>query len=475
MKPTRSLTVLALACFALAGAPAQAELSPLSLDNAGRVLRIQTGAYGDLFSGGNAALPGSTVVALEVQWATHQPILILVPGTETEAEESEARIFWDSGAESAILMWLSGAADAPKTLDFKTVRQTDQGVEWSETHQLLSGDEPQLFDAWPSHLVTQDEHRVVPEEGEPTITRRTLVHLIWQGPAAEATTTFYSALTFVDGDFGAAPVRLDLGNTFLQAPEGVGDTPPPLPTGLAQTTRIRHGKGPGSVLVALANPTTQRLGTLEIDIMPLQISTLGDLVRDEAYAAADAYDPGDIQVFADEMKAGIVIIGYHLRLHPAVTDYLADEIEHWLQEEGSSYGYESFPDLGNDARELSLQLTRSVYASTIEDPFDPDSTTIEIGLGDFLDDLESGGPAQRIGVREVANLEAPAVAGSETWLFTSADGFEILVAWQSEEEPDALYYVENRGGSSWSEPRLLQLSERLSVEQAHALLENRLP
>ena len=91
---------------------------------------------------------------------------------------------------------------------------------------------------------------------------------------------------------------------------------------------------------------------------------------------------------------------------------------------------------------------------------------VEISLGDEeLFDLA-------LNVRKITEAAAPQVGSSDSWLLVSADGLNLVAAWQDDAEH--LSFITNGDDGQWSEPDSLTLGGRLDLERALSLLQNRL-
>lgn len=455
----------------LASGIAGAEPGPAALGQGGELLRLETGTWSSLFPGetGNAwALafertgPGGVVERLAV------------PGTGDARQETAPRVIHDSDGGASILLWHSVGGDGLFQLRFATLDRDGDTFEISPVATLRSGDVPILFDQPPLLAVTREsfELEAADEGGDVVEARYTVVHLLWR-TGGETPALHYAALTFVEGRYVGWHEVLDL-SAFLAAPEDTGDSAPALPAGLAGTLDLAVSADHHTLLVTWANPLTQRVGSLAIRALPLALSVLGDEVRDAIYGAADLFDPSQPTAFADKIKGSIIAIGNRTHVHPAVSEYLADRLGGWLEASSGDYGWSEFVALGEDARDLSIDLASSVHASTIEDPSAAGTTVVEIDLGGFLGDPGAPAPAQLIDLTERANLPAPAVGAGELTappeIFTSGDGTHLVVAWRYAADEDLLHYVESVEGGTWSTPRQLALSEALDLVQARGLL-----
>ena len=453
------------------------ELIPRVITTAGEVLEAKTGTYGDLFPGG-AELPSATpVMALDVQPQGGAAGRLLIPGTgDARLEEGPIAIFEpaaEAADETLLLLWQSLSSDgAVRQIRGIGVRRGSAGLEWSEAFAVNGADGQVLeLSAAPQFAITRQDfsHQI---EAESIHVRHTLVHLLWQGPGG---TAMYSAVVWVNGLYvGHNPV-FDLSAEYLVASEGDGATETlPLSAELLQASHLEVAEGGRSLRLAFANGTSGRIGNLLIEAVPLAHGVLGDLVRQEVFEHADSFDPGALQSFVDKFRAGVVIIGRNYKYHPAVVEYVSSRVGNWILDNGESYGYEEFVGLGKDARDLTIGLTQSVYASTVEDPGAPGSTLVELDLsGVFGGDTAADHPGQLLGFQVTADLAVPQIGEGDVALLASNDGQRLLITWL-DDEGSQLHYVESRLDGSWSEAQVIALHDGLTSTEAQRLLRSKL-
>ncbi|MEM8997904.1 MAG: hypothetical protein AAGF23_24195, partial [Acidobacteriota bacterium] len=147
-----------LSFTALAGLLATSSFAATPSDSAvaddGRILRAVSGAYGDLFAGGDAANDGTRVLAFDIESADGSERL-LVPSSETWRPESSPTLIWDSPSASSILLWLSGTGnESQHTVEFITRRDG----EWGAVESARDGEGKLVrFNQQPASFVSYDE------------------------------------------------------------------------------------------------------------------------------------------------------------------------------------------------------------------------------------------------------------------------------------------------------------------------------
>ncbi len=466
--PTPFLLLLALPVLALPvlAQPAQAELTTSALGNAGELHRVRAGAAGDLLPGDGSVSSETPVLVLEIAPAGSEIARLLVPGTEDERVESQARLLYEPRAGSTILIWQSAGPDGLR-LDFATRGEAG----WSEVHSLAGEDGTAVgLTEEPLVAVTRDAFDLTLEDGTALEATRSVIHLLYR-PATGSVR--YAPLIFVAGAWVGWTESRDLGDAYFQG--GEEDPGFELTADLERALSLQVAKGDRSVIAAFANPASGRLGAVEIGLRPLALELLGDRVREEIYAQAELYDPDDISTFADKIRAELIVIGYRLDLHPGIVELTAGQVGDWIEDAAPDYGLDGFPELGDDARALAIYLAGSVSATVVDDPATGEEI-LELDFGELLDRLDGSPLAEILDIEVRSDRPAPEVGDGVAAIFPSASGRDLLVGWKADDDP-TIHYVESRGDREdgrWSAPRTLAISEEIDLLQAVELLQRKI-
>ncbi len=480
MSYSRRIPAAIFFSLALLAPAAQAQAQAARLGHSGQLQRVLAGTYGELFAPGDDAGDATPVLAVETVATGADVKLALVPGTDDARLESAPALFQDPRHDAFVLLWRSQGEDGDTRLDFATF----DGAEWSEVLTLERDGAPVSL---PGELKIAETHNAFElelEDGESVRAARLSVHLLWQ-EGEDAAGTYYAPLTFVEGRYVGWHGVFALDESFLQAPAdaGAGDDgtdgddapvdvePVELSAGLARVHDLRVSGTEKSVLVTFSNSASDRIGSLEIAPLPLEIGLLAEQVREHVLALADLYNPDDLSFFSDGIRSAIVIIGQRYKLHDAHAGYVADQVADWLLADGGTYGWAGLENLGLDARDLTIDVTREVYLSTSADSADPGSDILRIDVSGLFDDQGEPAPAQVFDFRTRADLPAPAVGEAGLEVFTSSSSGDLLIAWEDVENGQ-IHWLESRDGA-WSEVFSLNLDDRLTVEVAHRLLAKR--
>ncbi|MEM7350440.1 MAG: hypothetical protein AAF657_06515 [Acidobacteriota bacterium] len=456
------------------GQPTAAAAGEAIIGHGGQLQKAIAGLYGDLFPTSTSETGAATpVLALDIRHADGESARLLVPGTDDARTESVPALFQDAQRDALIVLWLSRAGEDESQLHFAVY----DGTEWSDVHTLEVDEAPATIDDMPLLAESFDEFELQIEGAEPVTAGRQILHLLWREPS-ESPRVLYAPLTFVEGSYIGWHNLLALNDIFLQTPETDDDDETEeevqLSAELADTLSLRSAADGRSALVTFANPTSHRIGTVEISPLPLALGLLGEQVRDQIFTLAEFYDPNDLESYSDKIRAAIIIMGSHFHLHQAYGDYVADQVADWVRDAGEVYGWD-LQSLGDDARDLAIDVSNEVYTSTKTDPADPGSEIIEIDVSGLLGSDEPD-PTQALDFLVRSDLPAPAVGDGPSTVYTSRNGRTLLIAWENEAE-GTLHWVESSrvsDGEAWSEPFSLQIGDDLSFEQAHTLLAARL-
>lgn len=433
------------------------------------------GTWGDLFPGNAGVEPSHRALAVDVTDHDGVTRRLLVPSSADPRHEAELRAI--AGHDGTHLMWHSLRADGRFEIRFATVSGDASSPQISQMAKVsdAAGD-ALLFDRAPLLVVTRDSFHLdgeAEDEASSVKGSYTLVHLLWRD-GSEGAGLAYTDLTFVDGVYVGWHRLFDLDALLgAAAADGEGDEGgATLPASLAATLGWKVAGDGSSLVVTYGDAANRRLGTFEISPLPMVLSVLGDGVRDEIYGAADFYDPEDLSAFTEKVKGSVIAIGFRARVHPAVREYVADRLGSWIDEVGADYGFGGFLELGEDARDLVIDLSSSVFASTIEDPSAPGATIVEIDLGDLVGDGPA--PQQLLDLHPLIEIPAPPGIGeaAEAFVVSSADGSQLAVAWQNAGE-SVVRYVEAGADGIWSDERRLPLGP-LSNGEARRLLSAKL-
>jgi len=457
---SRKTTVALLTVLVLAAPAAVAqELATSVLGNSGELYEVLSGPYEDLFPAGDE-LPGDhQVVALAVtRSGKHEQYLL--PGTDSLRPEGSASLFYERDRGSLVILW-RGGADAAELLHVVTFAD---GA-FSEAYEIA---DPTLASVVsPRVVVTRDRYDVELSEGDWESIHRTILHLLWATSDGSGVDVRYSPLIFVEGVYSGWNQVVSLRDVTVD-PKA---TTAPAGEALLTTLDLHVSESGQGVVAGFANALDGKLRVVEINVLPLELGYLGEEIREGLSSLESSFATQDLSSFADHGRLEVVNTGRRHRMHPALVDYMAEEVAREILIVGSRYTVASFDELVEHLRTFTLETAAPlVSASPSYARAAGGSVILEVDVAAL--NLAATGPAPLINLRVLRALEPPSIAPRPqgTRLFASSDGRHVLVSW--EEGAGRLGYVENEAGG-WSQPRSLVLGDPLSAESAYEVLERR--
>jgi hypothetical protein len=461
MKPIAAL----LALLALAGTgAAQAQQATLGSD--GELYIARTGAYRDLFAKGS---PGyrpeidgaSPVLALDVIVpGAAAARRVLVPGTEGSEIEGIPSLFFEDSSQTLFMVWESRLNRIFPVLMLGGF----DGRDWIEPIQINGN--PMSVKTSPQLAVTHDSYQVGGDDSETR--QRAVIHLLWgEENGAGSYETFYTPIILQNGTFiGKNPVyRL---NDFDAAKVSALPT---LDPDLLHALRIQPGRDGQTVVAAFTSPVTQRVVSLEIDVLPAQLGLLADDARAHIIDIGRRLSyPAKLQQIADVARAHIIDIGRAFQ--PEIAASLADKVRELILANGGSANLSSIADLarahiidigaklsGRGLRSLNAESTTLATAEISADPATlPAGPSVVPSLTNLIQ------------FRLASNRPVPQAGQGTVSFLLSRSGEEMLVAWA---QADRVQYITSNG-TGWNVMRELPLSATIDLERAFEILAQRL-
>jgi len=448
------LTLLTL----LTGAATARELSSSALGNSGEVYEILSGRYEELFPGGEELPGNSKVLALAVTRGDTSERYLL-PGTGSRQPESAASLFYERSRGSLVVLWRSGAADKAELLNVVTFADGS----FSEAYEIA---DPTYASLAPPHMVvTHDRYDIQLSETQWESIERTILHLLWAARDGSGIDVRYSPLIFVEGIYSGWNQVVSLRDTTAgpEAPLAAASE------ALLSTLDLAASENGQRVVASFVSGLDNKLCVVDVGVLPLELSYLGEEVREGLSGLAASFASEDISSFADNGRLEIVSVGRRHRMHPAFVDYLAEEVVQEILVVGTDFTLSSYDDLVAHLRHFTLETAAPLVTSSANYARTASGSIIlEVDVGHL--NLGATGPPPLINLRVLRALGAPVIGKGQTHLFASPDGRHVLVSW--EDGNGRLSYVENEA-DGWSEPLSLVLGDRLSSERAYEVLERR--
>ena len=267
---TTIATIAAMAGFFPAAAQALGRDAALGAE--GELYTVKAGLYSELFPGQKAYPTENVALALDVQRPDTPVQRYLVRGTGTEFVESSPSLIFEHVSNTLFLVWES----RPNHFNPILMLAWFQNGVWSNPIEIVGHE---FADKTPPQIaITYDSYLEKGTGGQADVLRRrTLVHLLWgEKSSVELRETFYTALVLEDGAYvGKSPIynlnELDIAEGEATSFETAAS--------LVSAPRLAAGRDERTVAVAFASGVTRRLLSLEIDVLPAQLSQLAGGAR----------------------------------------------------------------------------------------------------------------------------------------------------------------------------------------------------
>jgi hypothetical protein len=444
-------------------APAQAlgASHDSALGASGEVYQVKSGKYGDLFPGGQGTAPGTPVLAIDVTRPGAASQRVLIPDTLDSAAESSASLLYEDDSRTVYVVWESQEGIHPvlRLAGF-------DGTTWSTPISVVGN--PFAPKTSPQFAITRESFEDTGEDGSPVVKHRNTLHLIWQeeGAAPGALETFYTPVVFVDGIYTGTNPVYSLSD-FL--PDGAGGDIQPA---LLRSPTIQAGQDQRTVVVAFASLAKGRLATVEIDVLPEELSRLSEKARSHIIEIGRSLYPADLPGLAEKARSHIIEIG--VAFHPELASTLADQVRATILANDAS----DIAQLAEKARSHIIEIGAKLSGRGLRNPKEQANTQI-VQVDDPIDVSRVAAPAPTpkpmeaaaylIQVRVASSRPVPRVGPGSVALFVSEAGDDVLVSWAQVDK--VLYRLST--DSSWTEPRELRFTPSLDINKAYDILGQR--
>jgi hypothetical protein len=450
-----------------APAPSLATSHDSALGAGGEVYQVRSGNYGDLFPGGQAASPTTPVLAVDVTRSGAPLQRVLIPDTVDFAAESSASLLYENDSQTVFVLWESTQGIHPilKLAGF-------DGTAWSTPITVVGN--PFAPKTSPQFAITREIFQDVTDDGTGTVVtkHRTSLHLLWQeeGAAAGSLDTFYTPVIFVDGvctgnnpvynlsDFLPAAAATDIQPTLLRAPT------------------IQSGRDQRTVVVGFASQSKGQMATVEIDVLPEELSRLSEEARSHIIEIGASLYSSNLPDLAAKARSHIIEIG--VAFHPELASTLADQVSTTILAGGAN----DLPDLAEKARSHIIEIGAKLSARGLRN-LNEDALSQIVQVDDPGAAGTAGGAALAaspsaptssaaylIQVRVASHRPIPRVGPGNVVVFVSEAGEDALISWAQADR--VLYRLST--DSTWTEPRTLLFSPTVDIAKAYDILGQRI-
>ncbi len=436
--------------------PVHAESRNIALGANGDLYSVRTGTYGELFPGTGLAQADAVVLALDVTRSgagSQTSQRLLVPGTGGNEIESFPSLFFEQSSKSIFLVWESRINPLHSVLYLTSLTDGEFGAVVQ-----ISGDQ-YSFKSSPQIAVSRDTFDLLDSNGISQHHNRTIVETVWWETTGSEERAVYAPVVLIDGSYlGWNPVfHLD----DLAASQGPRVLElPSVP--LLHSPSIHLGEG-GAVIATFVNTETGRLNTIEIDVLPVDLSNIAARVRTKILAYPEI--PSPITLLADPVRSAIIDLGS--ALHPSIRTFLADQIRSAIIDIGSHYNPGQVRRLANAIRSAIIDIGAGAFGGHGRLPqFAYHITEVTASPSDEPSVEE---PGHALAHHVAADLPIPDTGDAVPSIYTSTHGDSLLVSW--EENGKILYRESTEDG--WTDVLSIALGPNMTREQAELILAQR--
>jgi hypothetical protein len=432
-----SVAVVAAVAATLGALPARSQTTT-TVGAHGELYTVETGLYGDLFPEQSLADADNASLALDITRPGLPLERLLVPGTGTGDFEDTASLVFDDGSDTLFILWQTKINLIHSKLDLVSFHDG----EWSPVIEIWGS--PFGWKTAPQLAVTRDQFVTETDDGGTRAWARTVVHVIWAEDGTYGPNILYSPIILLDGEFtGSSPVYSLTELANLGDQELSGGVEP----ALSEAPRIQAGRNGQTVVIGFTDAASGRLVTLELEVLPGEVSYLADRGRRQLIGIGHKLKV-DPTVYVDEIRRQLIGIGRRIDLHPGVAMYAADvAVDDIMQ----GHSDEDVAAVADGVRRQIIAVGARMTDRGVDRTLPKTGYSIlDLSTGE---DPTSDRGADLIRVSTVANLPAPTVGDPSATisLYLSRSGDSVIVAWP---EGDRLTYRESVDGD-WGD--LLQL------------------
>jgi hypothetical protein len=352
------------------------------------------------------------------------------------------------------MVWASRINDISSVLMLASF----DGAHWGPPIQITGN--PFSSKSSPKLAVNRDSFLVNDSSGSSITRRRTIINVVWEEPnRAGNADILYTPVILEEGTYlGWAPVY-NLNDLVGREPSGSGFAPP---DSLVQSPVLQSGRDARTLVVGFASAETRTLSTVEIDVLPEELSQLAEGARAHIIDVGRSLSyPADLQALADNVKQDI--IGRGAAFHADVIQYIADQIHGLVLADHSN----DLSTLSEGARAHIIDVGARLSGRGLRDRNGDAKSIIE--RIESADPASNPAPAHLLHFRVASSRPIPSAGANGLRVFLSDTGEDALIAWT--DTGRILYRLSQDAG--WSEQRQIKLSDSLDAAHAYEILKQR--
>jgi hypothetical protein len=396
---------------------------------------------------------GPSALVLETVSPAGEGDVAIVPSTEDEALDLAPMVFYQRGRDRLAIVWESRETE-PETVRIRMIEQI-AGV-WTEAWDLLSVSDPLDL---VSHGTTLSPFTLQLPDGRRVFGTREVVHFAWWAEADGSVTLHHLPVVFHDGAF----VAVGATNEILGFIESAGTPGTDPPSDRLRSTISLHAIGGRTLTASFLDPRNLHVVGADLSVGALEVDAYAQNVRAKLLTGLDAGQP-----LSDAFMTDLISSGF-------MTDLISSGNEVGLDDVLSQYLAETAATFTSGFFELNPNTTAGAWADALESfvkdllasIFATDATGEAFGI-----DLNAG--SNMLGVNPIFTAVAPATGEGATRIYVGAGGKSVVIGWYEQETETVLWVESTRDPASpWTAPRALLLDAGLDLDQADALLRQR--
>jgi hypothetical protein len=449
-----------LALIFLAGilaVPARGQDGTAALGAAGEVYLPKAGVYKDLFPKGHDTAPSNIVLAVDLILPGADPQRLLVPYTTGTDVETAPAVLFEDDSNTLFLLWASQVNSLSSVLMLASF----DGTSWGPPIQITGN--PFSSKTSPQLAITRDSFSVTDPSGNTTIRHRAIVHVGWKEVNASGNAdVLYTPVIFEEGTYlGWAPVY-NLNDLVGRTPSGSSFAPP---DAFAQTPFLQSGRDARTLVVGFASAETRAISTVEIDVLPREVSLLAEKCRAHIIDLGSTLYPAHLQALADNAKADISVQG--TAFQNDIIQYIGGQI-HDLVLANRGTSPTDLTSLSEDARAHIIDLGARLSGRGLRDQSDNAKALVVDNIVS-VEPTDPTAPSHLIHFRVASNRPVPQIGSAGTQLFLSESGDDAIVAWTNSGK---VFYLQSQG-TGWSNQKQISLTGSLDAPHAFDILKQR--
>jgi len=437
--------------------PAGAQDGTAALGAAGEVYLPKVGLYKDLFPKGHDTSPGNTVLAVDLILPGAAPQRLLVPYTTGADVETSPAVLFEDDSNTLFLLWASQVNSLSSVLKLASF----DGTTWGPPIQITGN--PFSSKTSPQLAITRDAFSVTDADGNPTIRHRTIAQVGWLELNSEGNAdVLYTPVILEEGTYlGWAPVY-NLNDLVGRKASGSLFAPP---DSFTQAPVLQSGRDARSLVVGFASAETRAVSTVEIDVLPEEVSFLAEKCRAHIIDLGRNLYPDHLQALADNASADISTNGTAFQTD--IVHYIAGQI-HDLVLANRGTSPTDLTSLSEDARAHIIDLGARLSGRGLRDQNDNAKALIVDSIASVAP-TDPTAPAHLIHFRVASSRPVPQIGPTGAQLFLSQSGDDAIIAWT---DAGKVFYVQSQV-NGWSDQRQIKLSDSLDAPHAFEILKQK--